>query len=90
MCGLIDLNYRGPFGNMELTLEKVDDILNKGGTILGCSNKSDPFRFPQKQADGSTKEVRFLHLVIHEMRRITICYVRLCVYAFVYSQLCAD
>lgn len=43
--GLIDLDYRSPRGNRWLEVEDVEDILVKGGTILGTSNKSDPFRF---------------------------------------------
>ena len=57
MCGLIDLSYRGPFGNTELTVPLVDNIIKEGGTILGCSNKSDPFRFVEEQPDGKKKEV---------------------------------
>jgi phosphofructokinase-like protein len=43
--GLIDLEYRSPHGNLWLTLEMVHDILPKGGTILGTSNRSHPFRY---------------------------------------------
>jgi len=53
---LIDLNYRGPHGNFKLTLESVDDIIGKGGTILGASNKCHPFRFPVEQPDGTFVE----------------------------------
>jgi len=54
--GLIDLNYQSPYGNMSLTLDKVDDIISKGGTIIGSDNHSDPFRFAVKQKDGTKKE----------------------------------
>lgn len=43
--GLIDLDYRSPRGNRLLTPDDVDDILTRGGTILGTSNRSDPFRY---------------------------------------------
>ncbi len=43
--GLVDLGYRSPHGNRWLTSNEVKDILPRGGTILGTSNKSDPFRF---------------------------------------------
>jgi 6-phosphofructokinase 1 len=43
--GLVDLDYRSPHGNRMLTQREVNDILPRGGTILGTSNKSDPFRF---------------------------------------------
>ncbi len=43
--GLIDLDYRSPSGNQWLTPASVRGILARGGTILGTSNKSDPFHF---------------------------------------------
>ena len=55
-CGLIDLEYRGPHGNMWLTLNTVDEIISKGGTILGSSNKSHPFRYAVQKEDGSVVE----------------------------------
>lgn len=44
--GFID-GFRGFVTNnhVELTYEKVSDILNEGGTILGSSNRDNPFRF---------------------------------------------
>jgi len=44
-CGLIDLDYSSPHGNRWLTERDVRDIHVKGGTILGTSNKSDPFNY---------------------------------------------
>lgn len=38
---------------MPLDLERVRDILPKGGTILGTTNRGKPFGYPVKQADGS-------------------------------------
>jgi len=43
--GLIDLDYRSPHGNRWLTPDDVEDILGTGGTILGTSNKSDPWNY---------------------------------------------
>ncbi len=43
--GLIDLDYQAPRGNRLLTPDDVDGILTRGGTILGTSNRSDPFRY---------------------------------------------
>lgn len=43
--GLIDLEYRSPHGNRWLTEREVEGILSRGGTILGTSNHSDPFRY---------------------------------------------
>jgi len=54
MQGLIDLDYRSPNGNTWLDVKKVEDIISKGGTILGCDNHSDPFRFAVREG---TKKV---------------------------------
>jgi phosphofructokinase-like protein len=43
--GLVDLEYKSPHGNMWLDESKVRGILARGGTILGTSNRSDPFQF---------------------------------------------
>lgn len=43
--GLIDPERCSPQGNRWLTVEDVRDILTRGGTILGTSNRSDPFRY---------------------------------------------
>jgi len=53
-CGLIDLDYCSPHGNMPLDEAAVQNILTKGGTILGTSNKSDPFRYV---VDGAETDV---------------------------------
>jgi len=49
--GLIDLDYRSPHGNLALTREVVEDILTRGGTIIGTSNRCDPFRFAVTEGD---------------------------------------
>jgi len=54
--GLIDTHYRSPHGNMELTGNVVREILPQGGTILGTSNRSDPFRYVVEE-DGVEREV---------------------------------
>lgn len=43
--GLIDLAYRSPHGNRTLEVDDVQGILVRGGTILGTSNRSHPFKF---------------------------------------------
>jgi ATP-dependent phosphofructokinase / diphosphate-dependent phosphofructokinase len=43
--GLVDLEYRSPHGNVWLDESKVRGILARGGTILGTSNRSDPFEY---------------------------------------------
>jgi phosphofructokinase-like protein len=40
-------------GLLPLTRERVEGIAALGGTLLGSTNKGDPFAFPTAQADGS-------------------------------------
>jgi 6-phosphofructokinase 1 len=52
--------YAGLMGNDEvvpLTPESVRGIGHLGGTILGSTNRSNPFRHPVKLPDGTTSEV---------------------------------
>jgi len=44
--GLVEKKYR------ELSYDDVSGILATGGTILGTSNKADPFRYPVKKGAG--------------------------------------
>ena len=48
----IERAFRGLFetdGVRTLTSDNIAGILPRGGTILGTSNRSDPFRFPMKE-----------------------------------------
>lgn len=48
-------NY--PRGGVELlTRDRVRGISHLGGTILGTTNKGNPFHFPRRQPDGTVKE----------------------------------
>lgn len=48
---------RYPRGGVELlSRDRVRGIAHLGGTILGTTNKGDPFHFPVRQADGSLTE----------------------------------
>ncbi len=53
--GLIDLQHCSPRGNRWLGSADVADILTRGGTILGTSNRSDPFRYVVER-DGVRQE----------------------------------
>ncbi len=53
--GLIDLNYRSPHGNRWLVEADVDRVLTRGGTLLGTSNKCDPFCYAVER-DGEKVE----------------------------------
>ena len=44
-------------GVVVLTREKVRGISHLGGTILGTTNKGNPFHFAQTQPDGTVREV---------------------------------
>lgn len=50
-AGLMD-----PAGAFPLTVEHTRGILPKGGTILGTSNKANPFLWAEQQKDGSWVE----------------------------------
>ncbi|MEW5853477.1 MAG: ATP-dependent 6-phosphofructokinase [Myxococcota bacterium] len=41
----------------KLDLSSVRGILTRGGTILGTTNRGDPFKFPVTQPDGTVKQV---------------------------------
>ncbi|RME23937.1 MAG: 6-phosphofructokinase, partial [Candidatus Zixiibacteriota bacterium] len=43
--GLVENRYR------ELDVKDVSGVLSQGGTILGTSNRADPFNFPVLQGD---------------------------------------
>lgn len=47
------LMVRPPYA-VPLTIEKIDSLLTAGGTILGTTNKGDPFAFPMP--DGSLRD----------------------------------
>lgn len=42
-----------PYEIVELSRDSVRGILSKGGTILGTTNRGDPFEFPIRQPDGT-------------------------------------
>lgn len=50
--GLIDIEHRSPRGNRFLQVDDVHDILPRGGTILGTSNRANPFRYVVDDGDG--------------------------------------
>jgi ATP-dependent phosphofructokinase / diphosphate-dependent phosphofructokinase len=52
-----------------LTLDSVRGILPKGGTILGTSNKANPFKYPER-IDGKTKEVDRSDIAVKRYREL--------------------
>ena len=67
--GLVDLDYHRPVGNHWLTVDDVEDILARGGTILGTSNKSDPFHYVVRR-DGQRVETDVSDRVIENYRTL--------------------
>lgn len=53
----------------ELTEDAVSGILSLGGTILGTSNKGDPFHYPEEGLDGEISIVDESTRVIRNYRR---------------------
>jgi phosphofructokinase-like protein len=52
----IQQGYAGLFDTskiIQLTPERVDGIMDRGGTILGTTNRGDPFRRPHERPDGT-------------------------------------
>lgn len=45
--------FNTPYEVVNLVRDSVRGILTKGGTILGTTNRGDPFHFPMQNADGS-------------------------------------
>ncbi len=53
----------------DLTYDHVSGILTLGGTILGTSNKADPFRFPSGEKAGTTEFSDISNEVIRNFER---------------------
>eukprot|EP01124_Arcella_intermedia_P016213 TRINITY_DN227_c0_g1_i1.p1 TRINITY_DN227_c0_g1~~TRINITY_DN227_c0_g1_i1.p1 ORF type:complete len:388 (+),score=70.27 TRINITY_DN227_c0_g1_i1:25-1188(+) len=70
MQGLINLDYRSPNGNFELTPGIVDDIISRGGTILGSDNHSDPFRYAVEDENGKKVEKDVSLQVIRNFKKL--------------------
>jgi 6-phosphofructokinase 1 len=67
--GLINLEYRSPNGNVWLEPRHVEDILTKGGTILGTSNHSDPFQYVVER-DGKKVETDVSDRVVENYKKL--------------------
>jgi len=70
LSGLIDLDYKSPGGNRWLELPDVRGLLSRGGTMLGTSNRSDPFRFVVEDADGVASETDVSDRVMENYRAL--------------------
>ena len=63
--------YRGLVMNdyMPLTYDNVSGLLDKGGTILGTSNRDNPFHFRCQNADGSVEYRDMSSQVMENLQR---------------------
>ncbi|MBE2278794.1 MAG: ATP-dependent 6-phosphofructokinase [Ignavibacteriaceae bacterium] len=56
-------------GLIKLGFEDVVDITSTGGTILGTTNRGNPFRYPMKDASGNVVEVDRSEELVEAFRR---------------------
>lgn len=68
--GLVDLDYKSPHGNQWLTLDNVRGILARGGTMLGTSNRSDPFEYVIKDPSGKQRTIDVSARVMENYRKL--------------------
>lgn len=70
VIGFLD-GYRGVVESLyrKLSLEDVSGILNLGGTILGTSNRSDPFRYPS-HGKGKTRYRNVSPVVLKNVNKL--------------------
>jgi 6-phosphofructokinase 1 len=61
-----------PYDVENLVRDSVRGILTKGGTILGTTNRGDPFAFPIRNADGTTGLVDRSEELLEAMRILEI------------------
>ncbi len=57
-----------PTGLIPLGADEVRGITHLGGTILGSTNRGNPFRWPVTQADGSVTEIDRSHELVETLR----------------------
>ncbi|MEM9863535.1 MAG: ATP-dependent 6-phosphofructokinase [Myxococcota bacterium] len=68
--GLLNTEYKSPRGNRWLGLDDVRGIINTGGTILGTSNRTDPFNFVVTDEDGTEACADVSERVMENYRRL--------------------
>lgn len=52
----------------QLTPESVRGILHRGGSILGCSNRANPFAYPTRDAQGQPQDVDMSTTVLERIK----------------------
>jgi ATP-dependent phosphofructokinase / diphosphate-dependent phosphofructokinase len=68
--GLVDLDYKSPHGNVWLDEGMVRGILARGGTILGTSNRSDPFQYVIKDSSGKERTIDVSDRVLENWKKL--------------------
>lgn len=68
--GLVGLLQPGKL--TDLTLSSVRGILHKGGTILGTTNRGNPFRYPVKQPDGTWVEEDHSERILERLKKLRV------------------
>jgi 6-phosphofructokinase 1 len=66
--GLLDPSNYPAGGLIKLTRRNVCDIAHLGGTILGTTNRGNPFEMRVPQPDGSVREIDRSDEVLHRFR----------------------
>ncbi len=66
--GLLDSQPSSDSGLVRLTRSAVQHIAHLGGTILGTTNRGNPFRHVVTQPDGTTREIDRSHAVLEAFR----------------------
>ena len=67
--GILDPQNYPDGGLVQLTPEMVRHIAHLGGTILGTTNRGNPFKHVVTQPDGTTRELDRSHAVLEAFRR---------------------
>jgi len=62
--GLVEMKTR------ELELGDVRGILPRGGTILGTTNRGNPFQYPERSADGTERVIDAADIVKKNFERL--------------------
>lgn len=68
--GLVDLDYRSPRGNRWLDSSDVSGIIERGGTILGTSNRGNPFEYVVTDADGGQQAIDLSQRVMDHVAQL--------------------
>jgi 6-phosphofructokinase 1 len=68
-AGLLDTNEI-----VELTPERVEGIVPLGGTIIGTTNKGDPFALPVRGEDGKLTSVDVSDRIVENFRKLRLDY----------------